>query len=125
MSDSLTQDIMGHLVSQGVSGTIKRGFMPDEPVEIIVISEYAGSPQIETHDGEIIIQPGLQVKVRGTNYDAVVSKLKQIKGVLESVNITLAGTLYQSISAQQSIIPLGWDNGKVTMAQNYNIMRDE
>ena len=82
-------EIGTYLQSQGI-GTLGAdlflGLMPDQPDNCIALFEYAGSPPDLHWNGEY---PGLQVRVRGTSYEAARSKIgdivKKLHGLYEQI----------------------------------------
>ena len=85
----MLKEIGTYLQSQGI-GTLGTnlflGLMPDEPDNCIALFEYAGSPPDLHWNGEY---PGLQVRVRGTSYEAARSKIgdivKKLHGLYEQI----------------------------------------
>jgi hypothetical protein len=81
----MLSDIGTYLQSQGI-GTLGAdlflGLMPDQPDNCIALFEYAGSPPDLHWNGEY---PGLQVRVRGTSYEAARSKIGEIMTALHGL----------------------------------------
>ena len=99
------------------------GNMPDMPDACIALYEYAGSPPDLHWNGEY---PGLQVKVRSTDYEAARAKIKavieELHGLCEE---TLGGTRYLLIKAKGS--PEIWDRdekGRVILFVNFEVIKE-
>jgi hypothetical protein len=82
---NLLLDVIEHLASKGlVTGDgidAFRDFMPDSPDNVVVVSEYSGSPgesALESYDRSI------QIKVRDINYTNCRNKINQIFAVLDN-----------------------------------------
>jgi len=85
----MLKEIGTYLQSQGIGtlgADIFLGLMPDQPDNCIALFEYAGSPIALYWNGEY---PGLQVRVRGTSYEAARSKIgdivKKLHGLYEQI----------------------------------------
>ena len=120
MSELMLSDISTYISSSLGGTTISLGYMAAVPVVQVALYEYAGrGPDYPKTD-----RPGLQVMARGTNYATVRAMMQTIEDLLIDVqNTMIAGTFYLNIEPVQSVIPMGWDNGAVKLAQNYMIER--
>ena len=121
----LLDDIADYLETQGI-GTVGvdifKGEMSDEPSNCVAIERYAGKPP-DTLGYEY---PGLQVRVRNTSRPDAEAKIKSIESLLHCLsNITLNGTRYLSLFAQQGPVPLGRDeSNRIDLVQNYIITKE-
>ena len=82
-----------------------------------------------THDGDTDIrQMSVQAMVRSNDYDDASSRINTIYAALhKKKDLTLNGTTYILIWAEQDVISLGWydDNAgrALKLVQNFRIMR--
>jgi len=123
----MLKEIRDYLATAITSDSFSYGYMPDEPISVVTLYEYAGKPPEFTHDGKKLGHPGLQVIARGSDYKLVRERLEAIEAILNAVvNQSIGGTVYQRIFALQSAFPVpGWEKGHVRLAQNYGIERTE
>lgn len=92
----LLDDIASYLASFNIGkvGTdIHKGFLPDQPDNLVALFEYAGSPtELTMCDSPIIERPGLQVRVRNTSYPVGRAKINEVVDILHGLaNVTLGG----------------------------------
>lgn len=131
---SLVKDIADFIALAGL-GTVGSNIfcadMPDAPDSLICIFEYAGNTPILN---EILDQPGLQVRVRGTAYETVRTLLQSIQNLLMRVGntddslyfggVTINGKDYLRITPAQGITSLGRDSKERTeLVQNFYIIK--
>lgn len=110
--------------SIGTVGTdIFLGLMPDQPDNCIALFEYAGSPPDLHWNGEY---PGLQVRVRGTSYEAARTKIGEAMTALHGLHEqTLSGARYLLIKARGSPEVLKRDNNnRVELFVNFEIIKE-
>lgn len=113
----------------GTVGTdIFKGFMPDQPDNMVVLFEYAGEPmELTMGEGDAIIErPGLQVRVRNKSYSAARAKIESVVGALHGLaNETLGGKRYLLISANQSPESIGLDaNNRSELVVNFSVLKE-
>lgn len=122
----LLDDIATFLEAEGI-GTIGTdlftGDIPEEPDNCVALFEYSGQPPDVVVD---IDYPGLQVRVRNTNYSAARAKIQDIFELLHTfTNTALSGAQYISIYAVQSPHPLGRDKkNRIDFVQNFMITKE-
>ncbi len=124
----LLDDLGDYLETQslGVVNTdIFLGNQPDKPDNCVTLFEYSGDPPDHSRDSRID-RPGLQVIARNTSYVDGRQKLQQIQNLIDGLNgVTINGTRYISIFANQSPMPLGKDeSGRMEWSQNYSVRVD-
>ena len=146
----MLREIGTYLQAQGVGtpgADMFLGLMPDEPDNCIALFEYAGSPPDLHWNGEY---PGLQVRVRGTSYEAARSKIgdivKKLHGLYEQIlsdegepegigdegegngeeePTPVTGTRYLLIWAKGSVEILKRDaNNRVVLFVNFEIIKE-
>lgn len=127
---SVARDIGSFLADRGFGtpgNDLFFGFMPDSPDCMTGVFEYAGQPSLPTAG---IHRPGLQIRVRDTDYEAAAWRIASIHDALSRIGCEgdeeyaggadIAGTRYFLIAPVQSAFPLGRDNaGRVEFAQNF------
>lgn len=119
-------DIGTYLKNQGIGtpGTdIFLGLLPDQPDNCIALFEYAGSPPDLHWPGEY---PGLQVRVRSTNYSGGRAKIGEIVDLLHGLHEQeLSGTRYLLIKARGSPEVLKRDSGnRIEFFVNFEIIKE-
>jgi len=123
----LLDDIAAILQQRGVTGVYK-GFMPDQPDNIVALFEYAGEPMELTmgDDDPVLERPGLQVRVRDTSYPAGRAKIGQIVDFLHGLSeVVVNGTRYLLIRANQSPESLGLDaNNRSEFVCNFSVLKE-
>ena len=109
-------EIAAYLVSKniGTLGTdLFAAFMPDKPDNCVALFEYAGQPmELTMGDSDPVLErPGLQVKVRNTDYQTGKAKIDDIVDVLHG----LANQVLSVPAAESEPAPEGpnGDNGVV------------
>jgi len=122
----LLDDIAAYLQTQsiGVTGAdIFKGFMPDQPDNVVVLYEYAGSPLPLHWPGEY---PGLQVRVRNKSYAAGRSRIEAVVSALHGLSEEVFnGRRYLLVKANQSPESLGRDaNGRNEWVVNFSILKE-
>lgn len=125
---AMLDDIGAYLVTHsfGTLGTnMFIGDMPETPDVCIALFEYAGEPPEDTHDGQGVDNPGLQVRVRGTSYSTARATISSIQDHLHTLrNTTLTATKYLFIRAVQSPFSLGRDSSKrIDLVQNFIVTK--
>lgn len=126
----LLDDIASYLASFGVGtvGTdIYKGFMPDQPDNLVALFEYAGSPtELTMCDSPTLERPGLQVRVRNISYAAGRAKIEAIVDILHGLgNTVLGSTRYLLIRANQSPESLGLDaNNRSEFVVNFSVLKE-
>jgi hypothetical protein len=122
----MLKEIGTYLQAQGI-GTLGAdlflGLMPDQPDNCIALFEYAGSPPAMHWSGEY---PGLQVRVRGTSYEAARSKIGEVINKLHGLHEQmLSGTRYLLIWAKGSVEILKRDaNNRVELFVSFEIIKE-
>lgn len=140
MTDA-SADIASYLISLGlgvspatyysspVGVPISYGFLPDSPIKCSTIYNLSGQGPLATHDGDSDIrQMSVQAMVRSDDYDDASTRINAIYAALhKKKDLTLNGTGYILIWAEQDVISLGWydDNAgrALKLVQNFRIMR--
>jgi hypothetical protein len=108
------------LLSSITSPAIDIGHMDESTAERLCLYRYAGRPP-----EEYTKRPGLQVMARSTNELTAAGYLRSVEALIDNkVNITITGTCYLKIRKLGESFPMGWENGKVRLAQNYMIERE-
>lgn len=125
---ALLDDISAHLQQQGVTGSIYKGFYPDQPDSLVALFEYAGEPmELTMSDNDPVLErPGLQVRVRSTTYPTGRTKIGEIVAILHGLaNKTLGGTRYLLIKANQSPESMGLDqNNRCEFVVNFSVLKE-
>lgn len=106
-----------------VGADIFLGLMPDQPDNLVVLFEYAGSPPDLHWNGEY---PGLQVRVRNKSYAAARAKIGEIMTLLHGLHeMTLSGTRYLLIKARGSPEVLKREaSNRVELVLNFEVMKE-
>jgi len=141
MTTDLCADIASYLIAQGQGVTLSTylsshtgtpicyGYLPDAPLRCTTVYQFRGTDPVATHDNASDIrQPGLQVMVRSDDYDEGTTRINAIYALLhKNRELTLNGTRYVLLWAEQDFISLGWyDDGAgraLKIVQNFRIMR--
>lgn len=123
----LLDDIAAILQQRGVTGVYK-GFMPDQPDNIVALFEYAGEPmELTMGDGDPVLErPGLQARVRNTFYPAAKAKIEAVVDILHGLaDATINGKRYLLIKANQSPESLGLDaNNRSEFVCNFSVLKE-
>ena len=124
-------EIAAYLAAKGIGtlGTdLFAAFMPDQPNNCIALFEYAGSPMELTmgDDDPVLERPGLQVKVRNTDYQTGKAKIDDTVDALHGLaNQTLSNTRYLLIKANQSPESMGLDaNWRSEFVVNFSVLKE-
>jgi hypothetical protein len=126
----LLDDIAAYLQAQGIGtvGTdIHKGFLPDQPDDLVALFEYAGSPtELTMCDAPALERPGLQVRVRNRTYPAARATIAAAVDALHGLaDVTLDGTRYLLIRANQSPASIGLDqNNRSELVCNFNVIKE-
>lgn len=99
----------------GNSPDIKLGYLPDEPDDLSVLTEYSGSPPLHSF-GSTDITYNVQLRSRGTNSYETISSLAEV----------LNGYADEEISVIQvsSVLDIGRDDkGRQEYTCNFKILR--
>ena len=115
--------IKSYLEQQGITGDIRLGSMPDQPDNCIALFEYAGSPPDLHWPGEY---PGLQVRVRDTDYPAGRVRIEEVIQALHGLHEqTLDGVRYLLIKARHSPEVLKRDaSDRIEFFVNFDVMKE-
>jgi len=120
----LTEDIVAHLVADGVgvaghiegttitpsNATIFEATMPGLPDDCVSVFAYGGTPPSVDMDVEY---PSIQVRVRAKDHDDAYDKAYAVMNSLhKTCRVTINGTVYYWIAAKHSPSSLGRDTGK-------------
>jgi hypothetical protein len=134
-------DLASYLISQSIGVTLATyesahtgvpvcyGYLPDAPIKCTALYNLSGTGPIVTHDGDTDIrQMGVQAMVRSDDYDDASSRINAIYAALhKNKELTLNGTKYILIWAEQDFISLGWyddaSGRALKVVQNFRIMR--
>jgi hypothetical protein len=127
----LLDDIAGYLQTQGI-GTVGKdlfkGYMPDQPDNMIALFEYAGSPmELTMGTGDPTLErPGLQVRVRNKLYPVGRAKVEQVVDVLHGLTEqVLGGKRYLLIRANQSPESIGLDaSNRSELVVNFSVLKE-
>lgn len=123
----LLDDIATYLASKGISG-VQKGFLPDQPDDVVAIFEYAGSPmELTMGTGDPVLErPGLQVRVRNKSYSSGRTKIGDVVDKLHGLaGQALSGTKYLLIRASQSPAALGLDqNNRSEFVVNFEVLKE-
>ncbi|MDQ7794148.1 MAG: minor capsid protein [bacterium] len=126
----LLDDIAAYLQAQGIGtvGTdIHKGFLPDQPDNVVALFEYAGSAMgLTMCDSPTIERPGLQVRVRNRTYPAARAKIEAVVDVLHGcAELVLGGTRYLLIRANQSPASMGLDaSNRSELVVNFTVLKE-
>ncbi|MFO7253131.1 MAG: minor capsid protein [Actinomycetes bacterium] len=123
----LLDDIASYLASQGITGVYK-GYMPDQPDDLVALFEYAGSPtELTMGEGDPVVErPGLQVRVRNRSYPAGRAKIGEVVDALHGLaGATINGTRYLLVRALQSPASLGLDaKNRSEFVVNFEVVKE-
>ena len=105
------------------------GRLPTDPDKCVALLEYGGSTPISTLGSDAMPRmelPRIQVLSRDVTYADARSLAISIWLVIEGIlNETLSGTLYQRVSAVQSVFPLERDSAqRAVFAQNFQVFKE-
>lgn len=107
----VADDIAAYLATQslGTVGTdIFVGFLPEEPDDIIILTDTKGRPPDITTKIEF---PGLQIRIRNTAYLTAFAEARKINDLLHGMNnVTLSTVYYDFIEGQGSPLFVSKDN---------------
>lgn len=126
----LLDDIADYLQAQGigtVGGDIHKGFLPDQPDNLVAVFEYAGSPmELTMCDSPVVERPGLQVRVRNRTYPAAKAKIEAVVDALHGLAETVLGaTRYLLIRANQSPASMGRDaSNRSELVVNFTVIKE-
>lgn len=123
----MLDDIATYLAQQGITQAIHKGYMPDEPDNVVGLFEYGGEPsELTMGDGDPVIErPGLQVRVRDMDYQQARAVIGSIIAVLHGATSLTAGDGYLLIRANQSPASIGRDaNNRSELVVNFSIIRE-
>jgi hypothetical protein len=118
--DVLLDDISDLLSTGGVTTTIYKGFMPEQPNDAFILTETAGLGPIHamsTGPGQAKLEvAGLQVIRRSQSYSTARSGMQSVMDLLDGLTErTINATRYSYVSAQQVPFSLGRDDAERTM----------
>jgi hypothetical protein len=127
----LLDDVAAYLQSKGV-GTVNtdlfKGYLPDQPDNLVALFEYAGDPtELTMGDDDPTLEcPGLQVRVCNKSYPTGRAKIGAVvdalHGLAESV---LGGKRYLLIRANQSPESIGQDaNRRNEWVVNFSVLKE-
>lgn len=110
------------VVDGGTGWTSFRRVLPDEPDDVVVITE-AGGPDPEAGTG--VEQPFVQVRTRAKRPSAARTKLDEcIAALAERTEVTVNGTRYAWIYRSGEVAYLGLDEEKrASLAQTFSTLR--
>ena len=116
----LLDDISDLLSTGGISTTIYKGFMPEQPNDAFILTETAGLGPIHamsTGPGQAKLEvAGLQVIRRSQSYSTARSGMQTVMSLLDGLNErTINATRYSYVAAQQAPVSLGRDDSERTM----------
>lgn len=116
----LLDDISDLLSTGGVTTTIYKGFMPEQPNDAFILTETAGQGPIHamsTGPGQATMEvAGLQVIRRSQSYATARSGMQSVMDLLDGLNErTINATRYSYVAAQQVPFSLGRDDSERTM----------
>ena len=130
---SVLADVGAYVDSQMATLTLGTnlflGRLPDTPDKCVGLFEYGGGSPINTLGSDAMPTmelPRLQVLARDVAYSDARSLAISVWAVIEGIlNETLNGTLYQRVSAVQSVFPLERDSvQRVIFAQNFQVFKN-
>lgn len=111
-----------------VDTDIFKGFMPDQPDNMVALFEYAGKPmELTMGTGDPTLErPGLQVRVRNTSYPTGRAKIEQVVDILHGLTEqVLGGKRYLLIRANQSPESIGLDaNNRSEFVVNFSVLKE-
>lgn len=111
-----------------VDTDIFKGFMPDQPDNMVALFEYAGNPmELTMGTGDPTLErPGLQVRVRNTSYPTGRAKIEQVVDILHGLTEqVLGGKRYLLIRANQSPESIGLDaNNRSEFVVNFSVLKE-
>ena len=125
-------DEIGQLLEDNGLGTQATDlFIGDTPQEapdtVTTVVESSGGPPLFAHDivGVNVEQPSFQIYTRAGRYDVARLRNEDIFIFLnKQVNVTLSGTVYPRIIAQQSPFSIGRDdNHRAEIVCNYSVRK--
>jgi len=127
MPTTLLADIKTRIqtLSLGAWTTIRRGEMPPTPDAVICLFEYAGNPPNRGfgRPGLQYVNPGVQVKVRGTatDYDGPHAMIQTIfEDLVKVQDVVIGSTNFNLITANQTPFLLERDgNQRCVWAVNF------
>jgi hypothetical protein len=98
-------------------------YKPPTPDNIVSVFGYAGQAPVHTTDHQELGKPSIQVWVRNTSAATARSQIESIMAELDGLaNVTLGGTYYLGIFANQSPEPMGKDElGRSEFAVNFSV----
>ena len=116
----LLDDISDLLSTGGVTTSIYKGFMPEQPSDAFLLTETAGLGPIHamsTGPGQAKLEvAGLQVIRRSQSYSTARRGMQTVMDLLDGLNErTINATRYSYVSAQQVPFSLGRDDAERTM----------
>lgn len=126
----MLDDIKTYLVAQGITTTIKKAQMSNDPDECICLYQYAGQGELNEAQCE---RAGLQVKSRANDYSTAMTNIQAVAAILRAVGneingttfITESGTNYYRILPVQSAFDLGLDdNQRTEIVQNFYVTKE-
>ncbi len=128
----LLDDIADYLTSQGVHGTIRKGYSLDQPDQEIALYETGGLPTVHTLDSSPgtgpVERPAIQVMVRDETreYARAYRQAHGIWKLLDSMpERTINGRRYLYIESDQSPFPMMRDNDtRILFGCNYRILAE-
>jgi len=118
--DVFLDDISDLLSTGGITTTIYKGFMPEQPNDAFILTETAGLGPIHamsTGPGQAKLEvAGLQVIRRSQTYSTARSGMQTVMNLLDGLSErTINATRYSYVSAQQVPFSLGRDDSERTM----------
>ena len=121
---ALVDEVGGALTAAGVVGgatgwTLRYHFVPDDPSQVVVLSETGGVPVSPVLGYS---KPAVQVYVRGEPYQATEarSKLQDVHDAIHGYYGPLGGRTYWVIAEESGALPLGRDEkNRPEWTQNY------
>lgn len=122
----LLDDIASYLQQQGITD-IYKGYMPDQPDNVVVLFEYAGeAPELVMGGDNTTERPGLQVRVRDKSYPAGRARIQAVVDALHGLsNVVLGNKRYLLIRANQSPASLGLDgNNRSEFVVNFSVIKE-
>lgn len=126
----LLDDIASYLQAHGagtVGTNLFKGYMPDQPDDLVALFEYAGETMELTMSPDPTLErPGLQARVRSRTYQAGRAKIESVVTILHGLaEATLGGTRYLLIQANQSPEFLGLDaSNRNEFVVNFSILKE-
>lgn len=123
--DEMIFDVVGSGTDYGTIGEdIFVDYKPADPDNVICVFGYAGLTPRHTHQGDGEGRPGVQVWVRNTSAATGRALIESIFTDLDGIsNMTINGTYYLGIFANQHPEPMGKDdNGRAEFACNFSVI---